>query len=105
MIFPTSTSPKYISDFSCSLSLRHRSVGIRKTASYYVLAIAKKIGHRKLLSGTKDLTDKILQATLDCIIDASNDVRYVKSVIRQKSFTCNYFTYVFDEILKDETSQ
>ena len=60
---------------ACFLLFRHRSVGIRKTASYYVLAIAKKIGHRRLLSGAKDLTDKILQATLDCIIDASNEVR------------------------------
>ncbi|XP_036367460.1 TOG array regulator of axonemal microtubules protein 1-like isoform X3 [Octopus sinensis] len=56
--------------------LKHRSVGIRKTASYYITVIAKKIGHRRLLSGVKDLTDKILQATLDCLTDPSNEVRY-----------------------------
>lgn len=53
--------------------------------------LVEKVGAARLLSGAKDLTDRILPAVVKLAQDSSQEVRYVKK--KKKKFHINSFNF------------
>lgn len=53
--------------------------------------LVEKVGAARLLSGAKDLTDRILPAVVKLAQDSSQEVRYVKK--KKKTFHINSFNF------------
>lgn len=53
--------------------------------------LVEKVGAARLLSGAKDLTDRILPAVVKLAQDSSQEVRYVKK--KKKNFHINSFNF------------
>ncbi|XP_070576353.1 TOG array regulator of axonemal microtubules protein 1-like [Ptychodera flava] len=49
----------------------HRNVAVRKTCAQFLVEVVEKMGPGRLLSGIKDVTDKILPATAQFCVDPS----------------------------------
>lgn len=54
--------------------------------------LVEKVGAARLLSGAKDLTDRILPAVVKLAQDSSQEVRYVKKK-KKKNFHINSFNF------------
>lgn len=54
--------------------------------------LVEKVGAARLLSGAKDLTDRILPAVVKLAQDSSQEVRYVKKKTK-KNFHINSFNF------------
>lgn len=54
--------------------------------------LVEKVGAARLLSGAKDLTDRILPAVVKLAQDSSQEVRYVKKK-QKKNFHINSFNF------------
>ncbi|KAG9268226.1 TOG array regulator of axonemal microtubules protein 1 isoform X1 [Astyanax mexicanus] len=55
--------------------LGHLNAGVRKCTSQHLAVLVEKIGAARLLSGTKDLTDRILPAVCKLAQDSSQETR------------------------------
>lgn len=55
--------------------------------------LVEKVGAARLLSGAKDLTDRILPAVVKLAQDSSQEVRYVKKNKKKKNFHINSFNF------------
>ncbi|XP_066529138.1 TOG array regulator of axonemal microtubules protein 1-like [Hoplias malabaricus] len=56
--------------------LGHLNAVVRKCSSQHLATLVEKIGAARLLSGTKDLTDRILPAISKLVQDSSQEARY-----------------------------
>jgi len=54
---------------------RHKNSIVRKVAAFHILTLCEKLGPGKLLSGVKDITDKLLPALAVFIGDSSPETR------------------------------
>jgi hypothetical protein len=54
---------------------RHRSVAIRKSAASILSVLAERIGANRLMSGAKDVTDRILPAGAQFATDGGSETR------------------------------
>ena len=57
-------------------SRRQRSVVVRKTRARYVCKVVYLMGPGRVLSGVKDLTDKLLPTVAEYLQDSSLETRY-----------------------------
>lgn len=55
--------------------LRHRSAAVRKTAASFLSVVAERIGANRLMSGAKDVTDRILPAAAQFATDGGPETR------------------------------
>ncbi|KAK2166030.1 hypothetical protein LSH36_43g02057 [Paralvinella palmiformis] len=54
----------------------HKNVPVRKCAAYHLVSVAERMGPGRILSGVKDLTDKILPVATQFLLDPNPEVRY-----------------------------
>ncbi|KAL3873542.1 hypothetical protein ACJMK2_036642 [Sinanodonta woodiana] len=54
----------------------HKNSQVRKTTSYYLGSLLEKMGPGRVLSGVKDVTDKIIPAIAHFVSDGSQETRY-----------------------------
>jgi hypothetical protein len=59
------------------VAVSHRHVAVRASTSRLVCHLAELLGPDQVLSGTRDLTDRILSTAAQFVLDSSPDVRYV----------------------------
>lgn len=55
----------------------HPNPHVRKSAAQHLAKLVDKVGATRLLCGTKDLTERILQAVTNFVYDCSADTRYI----------------------------
>ena len=71
----------YLTFFNCLLNLlfspllRQRSVVVRKTRARFVNKVVYSMGPGRVLSGIKDITDKLLPAVAEYLQDSSLETR------------------------------
>lgn len=63
------------------LNFSHKNVAVRRTTSHYVVEVVEKMGPGKVLSGVKDITDRILPTAAHFCLDSSPETRYIFKVI------------------------
>lgn len=54
---------------------RHKNVQVRKTTAQFLLAIVEKMGPGRILSGIKDVTDRIIPAIAQFSMDNTPETR------------------------------
>ncbi|XP_052097638.1 TOG array regulator of axonemal microtubules protein 1-like isoform X13 [Mytilus californianus] len=54
----------------------HKNVAVRQTTSNYVVGVVEKMGPGKVLSGVKDITDRILPTAAHFCLDSSPKTRF-----------------------------
>lgn len=54
---------------------RHKNVQIRKTTAQFVVELVEKMGAGKILSGVKDITDRVLPTVANFAMDSSQETR------------------------------
>ena len=54
---------------------RHRNVNIRKTAAQFLCILAERLGAARCLSGSKDITERILVAAAAFASDGGAETR------------------------------
>ncbi|XP_062617825.1 TOG array regulator of axonemal microtubules protein 1-like isoform X2 [Saccostrea cucullata] len=54
----------------------HKNVQVRKTTSRFVVELVEKMGPGRILSGVKDVTDRVLPTAAHFVMDASQETRY-----------------------------
>ncbi|KAI8785321.1 TOG array regulator of axonemal microtubules protein 1 [Biomphalaria glabrata] len=54
----------------------HKNVQIRKTTAQFVVELVEKMGAGKILSGVKDITDRVLPTVANFAMDSSQETRY-----------------------------
>ena len=57
------------------LLFSHRNVAVRKTTSQFLFALVDKMGPGRILSGIKDITDRVLPTAAHFITDGSPETR------------------------------
>ena len=57
--------------------LNHKSVVVRKSAANCIFAVVERLGPAKALKGAKDVTDRILTAAAQLVVDGSQENRFV----------------------------
>lgn len=62
----------------CRLIRSHRSPLVRKTAAKYIYIVCEKLGTSKILSGTRDITERVLQVAAAFAGDGPPEIRYVE---------------------------
>ena len=62
--------------FSCS----HRSPAVRKTSAKYIYVVCEKLGASKILSGIRDITERVLQVAATFASDGPPEIRYVNQI-------------------------
>jgi hypothetical protein len=60
-----------------AFSLSHRSPAVRKTSAKYIYIVCEKLGPNKILSGTRDITERVLQVAATFASDGPPEIRYV----------------------------
>lgn len=55
----------------------HRNPAIRKTSAKYIYLVCEKLGPAKILSGTRDITERILQIAANFASDGPPEIRFV----------------------------
>ena len=60
----------------CFLCFSHRNPVVRSATARFLVQIVYKMGPGRVLSGIKDITDRILPCAANFILDASPDTRY-----------------------------
>lgn len=63
------------SKFANCLCLRHRNPLVRRTAAQYIYKCCEIMGPGKILSGIKDVTEKILSTCAQFVVDGPPDIR------------------------------
>lgn len=53
----------------------HKNPGVRRTASHLLVAVVEKLGPGRVLSGVKDMTDRILPVTAHLLLDGQAETR------------------------------
>ena len=67
--------------YACNLFLsRHKNSVVRKVAAQHMVTLCEKLGPGRLLSGVKDITDRVLPTVASLSTDASPETRYVDNV-------------------------
>ena len=56
----------------------HKNVQVRKTTSYFVVEVVEKMGPGRILSGVKDVTDRVLPTAAHFAMDSSQETRSAK---------------------------
>ncbi len=54
----------------------HRNVSVRKTAAHFLSVVVERMGPGRVLSGVKDVTDRILPIAAQFVVDGSPETRY-----------------------------
>mgnify|MGYP001792423958 CR=1 FL=1 len=54
----------------------HRNVAVRKTTAQFLSVLAERMGPNRLLSGTKDVTERILPCLAKLAVDGGLETRY-----------------------------
>ncbi|XP_078314786.1 TOG array regulator of axonemal microtubules protein 1-like isoform X3 [Crassostrea virginica] len=54
----------------------HKNVQVRKTTSRFVVDLVEKMGPGRILSGVKDVTDRVLPTAATFVMDGSQETRY-----------------------------
>ncbi|KAJ7379834.1 hypothetical protein OS493_012583 [Desmophyllum pertusum] len=54
----------------------HRNVSVRKTTAQFLSLLAERMGASRLLSGAKDVTEKILPTAAQFVTDGGSETRY-----------------------------
>lgn len=65
---------------------------VRKCTAQHLANLVEKVGAARLLSGGKDLTDRILPAVTKLAQDSSQEARYVDTLV---FCCCMRFQFVF----------
>jgi hypothetical protein len=61
---------------SCfALSCRHKSGAVRRATSQFLVPVVERMGPGRVLSGIKDVTDKILPTAVNFLLDGSPETR------------------------------
>ena len=59
----------------------HRNVSVRKTTAQFLSLLAERMGASRLLSGAKDVTEKILPTAAQFVTDGGAETRYPVTLI------------------------
>ncbi|XP_006824155.2 TOG array regulator of axonemal microtubules protein 1-like [Saccoglossus kowalevskii] len=62
----------------------HRSIAVRKTCAQFLVGVVERMGPGRLLSGIKDITDKIVPTAAQFCVDGSPETRYYGRKIMYK---------------------
>lgn len=81
--------------FLVSVPNSHLNAVVRKCTAQHLTALVEKISVARLLSGTKDLTDRILPAVSKLAQDSSQDTRLVTQLIL---IVNNHTTWLFHKL-------
>lgn len=54
----------------------HRNVAVRKTTAQFLSLLAERMGASRLMSGAKDVTEKILPTAAQFVTDGGPETRY-----------------------------
>ncbi|XP_052701993.1 TOG array regulator of axonemal microtubules protein 1-like isoform X6 [Crassostrea angulata] len=54
----------------------HKNVQVRKTTSRFVVELVEKMGPGRILSGVKDVTDRVIPMVAQFVMDPSQETRY-----------------------------
>lgn len=65
----------------------HRNVTVRKTTAQFLSLLADRMGASRLMSGAKDVTEKILPTTAQFLTDGGQETRCVTLQSRQVKHT------------------
>ncbi len=60
---------------------RHKNAQVRKVCARFLVRLAEKMGDTKLLSGSKDITEKILPVAAKFALDGQQETRWAKSFL------------------------
>lgn len=55
----------------------HKNPAVRKAAAQHIVTLCEKLGPGRLLSGVKDITDKVLPTIAMLSVDQSPETRFV----------------------------
>lgn len=58
------------------LCFRHKNSVVRRTTAQFLTEVVEKMGSGKILSGIKDVTDRILPTVAQFVVDGSPETRY-----------------------------
>ena len=64
------------SDVQFSIFHRHKNVQIRKLTAQFLVDLVEKMGSGRILSGVKDITDRVLPTAAQFAMDGSQETRY-----------------------------
>ena len=67
---------------------RHKNIHVRKTTSLFLVKIVQRMGPGRVLSGVKDVTDRILPVAAQFSMDSSPETRSVFMTFLEASFRC-----------------
>ncbi len=70
----------------------HRNVAVRKTTAQFLSLLAERMGASRLMSGAKDVTEKILPTAAQFVTDGGPENRYTCEKNRDSCKNCQYFT-------------
>ncbi len=55
----------------------HRNPAARKTSAKYIYNVCEKLGPAKILSGTRDITERVLQVAATFASDGPPEIRFI----------------------------
>ena len=61
---------------SMLFSYSHRNVAVRKTTAQFLSSLAERMGTSRLMSGAKDVTERILPTAAQFVTDGGPETRY-----------------------------
>lgn len=53
---------------------------VRKTTSRFVVELVEKMGPGRILSGVKDVTDRVIPMVAQFVMDPSQETRYLQQI-------------------------
>ena len=62
----------------------HRNVTVRKTTAQFLSMLADRMGPSRVMSGAKDVTEKIIPTTAQFLTDGGQETRCVPSSIEKQ---------------------
>ncbi|KAL8617594.1 hypothetical protein ACOMHN_033140 [Nucella lapillus] len=54
----------------------HKNIVVRRTAAQFLVGLVERMGSGRILSGVKDITERVLPATAQFVLDGSPETRY-----------------------------
>ena len=51
-------------------------MAVRRTTAHFLVKVVERMGSGKILSGVKDVTDRVLPTAAQFVMDASPETRY-----------------------------
>ncbi|XP_076464551.1 TOG array regulator of axonemal microtubules protein 1-like isoform X2 [Babylonia areolata] len=54
----------------------HKNVAVRRTTAQFLVEVVERMGSGKILSGVKDVTDRVLPTAAQFVMDSSQETRY-----------------------------